>query len=161
MFDHGIREFESPLAPSPSENPAVAPPEPVVAMMSRCNDEHDRDITIVIKAMTSDPLFAAAVVALAVLTDEERAKAVAAWDFWWDDLTPQDRAKVVESFRPGLTAAEVARRSGAGERSIYRWRQERGHDPASRPRQARGFKDREGHLDAWDSFEEDSPGWQS
>jgi Homeodomain-like domain len=142
----------------PFDHPSTSSPRPAVAVISRPGDAHGWDMTIVADAMNSDPLFAATAVALAVKSGEERRQVIAGWGFWCD-LTPQDRATVIDIFRRGLSAPEVARRSGASERSIYRWRQERGYDHASQPGPCRGFKDGTGHLETWDAEEDED--WQS
>jgi hypothetical protein len=113
------------------------------------SDARDRAIDDAVHAIRADPFLAFFVASLASLTPKRRHEAIWSFDFWWNNLVPGDRAKVVRSYRPSATEAEVGKWSGVSVRSLHRWQEYKTVRQAARRDWPVGYKGGDGQIDAW------------
>jgi hypothetical protein len=105
MFDHDIREFDSPLDPRPSGDSGVTPPKPVVVTIPGLDEDR----------------------ALAIAFEELRKLPVPRRNLLLGHLTallklhPADRAVIAVRVQPYLSDAQVAALVGKSERQLRRY----------------------------------------
>jgi hypothetical protein len=114
------------------------------------SNDRDRVIDDAIDAIRADPILALFVAFLASLTHKRRHAAIWSFEFWWNNLVASDRAKVVRSYRPAATEAEVAKWSGVSVRSLHRWPGYKNIRRAARRDWPVGYKAGDGQHDAWE-----------
>ncbi len=107
MFDHGIREFASPIEFPPEQVSAVTPPKAVVVTIPGLDEDH---------------AFNVAVDALKKLPRAQR-NAVVAFVLAWLKLRTAVRAVIAKFVQPHLSDNEVAVLCGVTLRTIQRSKQ--------------------------------------